>query len=45
VKPGRYREPVNHYRVLRTLEDLERLQHAGRSAGVTPISDCWRPAP
>ena len=45
VKPGRYREPVNHYRVLRTLEDLERLPHVGRSTGVTPISDCWRSAP
>jgi len=42
VRPGRYSEPVDHYRVLRTLEDLYRLPHAGLSGGVTPITDCWR---
>ena len=43
VKPGRYDEPVDHYRVLRTIEDLMRLRaHAGGAAGVAPISDVWR---
>lgn len=41
VKPARYAEFVSHYRVLRTIEDLERLPHAGRSAAVAPIADCW----
>jgi phosphatidylinositol-3-phosphatase len=42
VKAGRYAERVTHYRVLRTLEDLYSLPHAGRSAGVEPLTDCWR---
>jgi acid phosphatase len=41
VRPGRYDEPVTHYRVLRTIEDLYGLPHAGNSAGVPPISDVW----
>lgn len=41
VKPGRYAEYVNHYTVLRTLEDLYGLPHAGRSGEVAPITDCW----
>jgi acid phosphatase len=43
VKPGRYNEPVNHYRLLRTIEDLLRIRsHAGRAADVPPITDVWR---
>ena len=41
VKPGSYSETINHYTVLRTLEDLYGLPHAGSSASATPISDCW----
>lgn len=42
VKPGRYDEPINHYNVLRTLEDLYALPHAGQSANVQPIKDVWK---
>ncbi|MFN2459203.1 MAG: alkaline phosphatase family protein [Candidatus Velthaea sp.] len=43
VKPGRYDEPVDHYRVLRTIEDLFRIRtHAGHAAEVPPITDVWR---
>lgn len=42
VRPGRYDEPVTHYRVLRTIEDLYKTPHAGASAGVPPIADIWR---
>lgn len=43
VKPGRYDEPVNHYRVLRTIEDLLRLRdHAGQAAEVGPITGVWK---
>ena len=42
VKPGRYDEPISHYRVLRTLEDLYGLPHAGASDGVPPITGVWR---
>ncbi|MDQ2858534.1 MAG: alkaline phosphatase family protein [Candidatus Eremiobacteraeota bacterium] len=41
VRPGRYDEPVTHFRLLRTIEDLFGLPHAGRSADVEPILDCW----
>jgi phosphatidylinositol-3-phosphatase len=42
VKPGRYAEPITHYRVLRTLEDLYGLPHAGSAANVAPIDNVWR---
>ncbi len=41
VKPGRYDEPIDHFRVLRTIEDMFGLPHAGRSAKVDSITDCW----
>lgn len=41
VKPGRYGEPIAHYRVLRTIEDLYGLPYAGRSATVPPILGVW----
>ncbi|HKU68059.1 MAG TPA: alkaline phosphatase family protein [Candidatus Baltobacteraceae bacterium] len=41
VKPGRYDEPVTHYRVLRTVEDLYGLSHAGLSANAQPITGVW----
>jgi acid phosphatase len=42
VRPGTYDERIDHYRVLRTLEDLYGLPHAGLSGSVGPITDCWR---
>lgn len=43
VKPGRYDEPVDHYRVLRTVEELFRIRtHAGHAAEVSPIVGIWR---
>jgi len=42
VKPGRYAERVDHYNVLRTLEDMYGLPHTGKAGSVTPIGDCWR---
>jgi acid phosphatase len=41
VQPGQYGEPVNHFNVLRTLEDMYRLPDAGASAGAAPITDIW----
>jgi phosphatidylinositol-3-phosphatase len=41
IKPGHYGERIDHYRVLRTIEDMYRLRHAGNSAHVRPISDVW----
>jgi acid phosphatase len=41
VKAGTYSETINHYNVLRTLEDMYGLSALGNSASVSSISDCW----
>lgn len=40
VRPGRYPERIDHYRVLRTLETAYGLRGTGSSAA--PITDVWR---
>lgn len=42
VKPGQYAERINHFNVLRTLEDMYGLPAANNSANVTSITDCWQ---
>jgi acid phosphatase len=42
VKPGTYPEPVDHYRVLRTLEAFYGLAPIGKAAGTSPITSIWR---
>lgn len=42
VKVGQYSETINHYNVLRTLEDMYGLPAAHNSANVSAISDCWQ---
>ena len=41
VKPGQYNEYLDHFGVLRTVEDMYGLPHAGASATATPISDIF----
>ena len=41
VTAGNYSETINHYSVLRTLEDAYGLPHAGASSSATPITDIW----
>ena len=41
VRQGQYPETINHYNVLRTIEDMFALAHAGQSGSVNPITDCW----
>ncbi len=41
ITPGNYSETINHYNVLRTLEDLYQLPRAGASATASPIADIW----
>ncbi|WP_063771060.1 alkaline phosphatase family protein [Streptacidiphilus neutrinimicus] len=41
VKAGQYSETVNHYNVLRTIEDMYGLPYAGAAASATPITDVW----
>lgn len=41
VKRGRYDEVISHSRLLRTVEDLFALRHAGSATTAAPILDCW----
>lgn len=43
VRPGNYSEPVDHYRLLRTLEAMYGLAPLGQAQPATPVSDVWRP--
>jgi acid phosphatase len=43
VRPGRYAEHVDHYRVLSTLEGLERVPRVGRSISAPPVTSIWAP--
>jgi len=42
VKPGRYRIPINHYNVLRTIEQAYGLPYRGQAATHYPITSVWR---
>ncbi|MGA9173593.1 MAG: alkaline phosphatase family protein [Thermoactinomyces sp.] len=42
VKPGNYSEKINHFNVLRTLEDMYGLSYVGKSSTATPITDIWQ---
>jgi hypothetical protein len=42
VKPGRYRERINDYNVLRTIEEQLGLQPTAKATAAKAITDCWR---
>jgi len=42
VEKGNYNEDVNHFNLLRTLEDLYGLEYAGASKNAKPITQIWR---
>ncbi len=42
VKGGKDTTQINHYNVLRTIEDMYGLPHAGNAAFVTTITNCWK---
>ncbi|WP_081655261.1 alkaline phosphatase family protein [Amycolatopsis orientalis] len=42
VRPGSYAEPVDHYRLLRSLEALYGLPPVGGASNRSPISDVWQ---
>ena len=44
VKQGQFAETINHFNVLRTVEDLYGLTHAGAAATATSITDIWQAA-
>jgi len=41
IEPGSYGEQINHYSVLRTLEDMYGLPALGNASAATPITDVW----
>jgi len=44
VLPGQYSQAINHYNVLRTLEDMYGLGHSAGSVTAAPITSIWDPA-
>lgn len=42
VKPGKYTQTVNHYNVLRTLEQMYKLPYLGKAGSATPITNIWK---
>ena len=42
IRAGRYTQRINHYNVLRTLEDLYGLTPTGKAATAAPIDDIWK---
>jgi phosphatidylinositol-3-phosphatase len=41
VRPGRYAEHIDHYRLLRTLTDAYHLPPLGAAAATPPVTDIW----
>ena len=41
VKAGEYPETINHYNILRTIEDMYGLPYACNASAAHPISGCW----
>jgi phosphatidylinositol-3-phosphatase len=41
VVSGEYADSINHYNILRTIEDIYGLPYAGHASTATPITNCW----
>jgi acid phosphatase len=41
IKTGQYSQPVNHYSLLRTLEDIYHLTPTGQAHTTSAITDIW----
>lgn len=42
VKAGKYSEKIDHYDVLRTIEQMYKLPHLANAAKAKPIKDVWK---
>jgi hypothetical protein len=42
VKPGKYMQTINHYNVLRTIEQMYKLPYLGKASTTTPITNIWK---
>jgi hypothetical protein len=45
VRPGVYGERLNHYDMLRTIEDMYGLPALGRAASASPLKTIWKNSP
>lgn len=45
IRAGRYPEPMNHYTLLRTIEDAYGLPALGRAAVLRPLATIWTESP
>jgi phosphatidylinositol-3-phosphatase len=45
VRPGVYGERLDHYRLLRTIEDMYGLPALGRAKSASPLSKIWTRSP
>jgi hypothetical protein len=45
VRPGVYQQRIDHYTVLRTLEDMYGLAPLGNAAAASPLTDIWTVGP
>jgi len=45
VRPGDTAEPINHYAILRTIEDIYHLTPLGQASATAPITDVWQQPP
>jgi len=45
IRPGNYPEPMNHYTLLRTLEDFYGLPPLGNAARATGLQSVWTTSP
>ena len=45
VQGGRYDNTIDHYNVLRTIEEMYTLPYAGFAALTTSITNCWKQLP
>ncbi|MFZ4704701.1 MAG: alkaline phosphatase family protein [Bacteroidales bacterium] len=41
VKAGEYADTINHYTILRTIEDIYGLPQIGNASASVPITNCW----
>lgn len=41
VKPGSSAQRINHYNILRTIEEMMGLDYLGESAQIEPVADIW----
>lgn len=42
VKPGKYSATMNHYNVLRTIEQMYKLPYLGKASTATSIANVWK---